>query len=92
MNINEIKEIEKRSKYASVEVYEQLELDNGYYSWNFHGDYIRELEDYTGLEEVERWAIMDEDEYNNSILVNCCVSFSDIFEKNDKILVILLKK
>lgn len=88
MNINEIKNIEKNN-YTNVEVYKET---NKGYSMAWHGDFLKEIENYTGLEKVERWTIMDEDDYNNSILVNCCVSFDDIYEKKEKILVILLKK
>ena len=88
MNINEVKEF-KNGSFTAVEVYKAR--DNGYYSSDFHGDFIVELEDYTGKEEVKNWTIMDEEYYNNSILANCSVEFEEIYEKNDKILVIVIE-
>lgn len=89
MNINEVMELEQFN-YSEVEIYKK-EVDN-LNAIRMHGDFIKEVENYTGLEEVGHWTVMDEDDYNNSILVNSCINFSDIFKKNDKILVILLKK
>ena len=89
MNINEVKEF-KNGSFTAVEVYKAT--DNGYYSSDFHGDFIVELEDYTGKEEVKKWTIMDEEDYNNSILANCSVEFEEIYEKNDKILVIVIEQ
>lgn len=88
MNINEIKNLEKNN-YTNVEVYKET---NKGYSRAWHGDFLKEIERYTGLEEVERWTVMDKDDYNNSILANSCMFFEDFYEKNEKILVILLKK
>lgn len=87
MNINEIKNLEKNN-YTELEVYKEI---NKGYARSFHGDFMKEVENYTGLEEVNIWTIMNEDDYNNSILANCCVQFDEIYNKNDKILAILLK-
>ena len=88
MNIKEINEKEK-GNYTEIEVYSPLDK---YHSWNFHGDFITYVEDYTGLEEVARYSIMDENDYNNSILANCGTRFNEIYAEKDKILAILLRK
>ena len=91
MNINEIIEREQ-GNYYDVEVYQPIFSNDDYHARGLHGDFVDYVEDYTGTEEVIKWAIMGEDDYNNSILANCCVQFDEIYEKNDKILVILISK
>ena len=91
MNINEIIEREQ-GNFDDVEVYQPKFSNDDYHARDFHCDFVDYVEDYTGTEEVIKWAIMGEDAYNNSIFANCCVSFDECYEKNDKILVILIDK
>lgn len=61
---------------------------------HFHTDYCRSTDEYTGESVVKDWSLMDEDEYNNSILANACPSadFEEWYDdKNAKVLVILIE-
>jgi hypothetical protein len=85
MKIDEVKEMFKNEYYA-MEVYK----DKWGHKSGFHTDRIEELENWSEDAEVLEYELMDEEAYNNSILANCGVSFTDMYEADDKILVIKL--
>lgn len=94
MKLKELLEKEK-GNYTDIEIYRHI--DNKY-ARGVHTDnieYITSTIDNDILEEeineIES-AIMCEEEYNNTICANGCVSFLDMYLKNDKILVVILKK
>lgn len=48
----------------------------------------RQFEDCFAIE----WSLMDEEEYNNTVLANTGSRFDDFYEKNDRVLVIVLEE
>lgn len=59
----------------------------------FHTDFIENIDEYYNKNsymdcEVESYQLMDEEDYNNSILANAC--FSEEFEENEKRLIICI--
>lgn len=80
MTIGQVKEI-NAGKYTALEVYE---------GDHFHTDSCSEVDEYSDNCIVKSWEIMGEEDYNNSLLANCGVTFDDIHEKGDKILCILI--
>lgn len=83
MTIKELKEMYK-GEYSRIEVY----VDEFQHQAGFHTDRIQECESWEDDAEVLEHELMDEEEYNNSILVNCGERFSDFFEPEEKILVV----
>lgn len=98
MTIKEV--IEKnKGKYTELEVYKSLEKGKNYPS-NFHTDNCRSLgEDsphgnYDDDMKVGLYELMDEEEYNNTIMANCDIyaDFEDWYgNKNAKVLCIMIK-
>lgn len=92
MTIKELKEIFK-NRYVDMEVYE-ANSKGKYYPRTFHTDNCRWIDDYTEESEVGLYELMDEEDYNNSLLANSSFSFSfeDYYGNKDvKILCIMLK-
>lgn len=91
MTIKEVKELYK-DEYADMEVYRPNCIRN--YPNHFHTDNCSFTEEFTDESEVGLYELMDEEDYNNSIMSN--VSDYADFEgwygnKNAKILCIMLK-
>lgn len=66
-----------------------------YKGHNLHGDYIINVdevysEDIYLNKEAADYEVMDEERYNETILANSSMYFSDFFDVNDEILVIIL--
>ena len=83
-------------KYADIEVYEPQFSNTDYHALNLHTDFIKsvEFEDVKNRE-VLTDKLLNEEDYNNSILANCGLSlnFEEVYgNKNAKVLVILVKK
>lgn len=87
MNLQEVKDLYK-NEFTTFEVYQFTSKRH-----SIHTDFIRELEshEYNDESEVVTHQLMDGDDYNKTILANSSSSFSDIYEDNDKILVIVIK-
>lgn len=87
MEIKTVKEVKEmyKNEFDYVEVYKTTcgKADH------FHTDNCIEV-DYEEDTLVYMWELMDEWEYNHSILANTDFSFDDIFDKNDKILVMMI--
>ena len=88
MTVAEVKELYK-GEYVDLEVYN-----------HFHGDNCVELSncspegDYTEDMEVGLYELMDQSEYNNTLMANCDIyaDFDDWYgNKNAKILCIMIK-
>ena len=98
MTIKEV--IEKnKGKYTELEVYKSLEKGKNYPN-SFHTDNCRSLgEDspygnYNDDMEVGLYELMDEEEYNKTIMANCDIyaDFDDWYDnKNAKVLCIMIK-
>ena len=92
MTIKELKELlkEQGKKYMDIEVYR--------YKSNkhiIHTDFIDWVEDYTDDSKVFDYELMDEDEYNETILANSGIQadFCEWYLKDKaKVLIIILEK
>lgn len=75
-------------EFNAVEVFESKNNRK-----SFHTDQIQALDDsmYSLSDEVLDYELMDEEDYNNTVCANSSVSFSDVYEDNDKVLVILVQ-
>lgn len=98
MTIREIKEL-CNGKYSDVEIYKPYSRGK-YYPNHFHTDNCVGLGegsphgDYTEDMEVELYELMDQDEYNNTLMANfdTYVDFEDWYgDKNAKVLCIMIK-
>lgn len=85
MNIEETKAL-YNGEFDAVEVYKFTGKRH-----SIHTDFIEEVEDYSEDAEVQTHQLMDEEEYNSTIFANCSIKFTDIYEKTDKVLVIVIK-
>lgn len=85
MNIKETKAL-YNGEFNAVEIYK---FTNKRHS--IHTDFIEEVNDYADEMEVLAYQLMDEDEYNSTIFANCSNRFTDIYEKSDKILIIVVR-
>ena len=87
MNLKEVKEMYK-NEYTTFEVYQFISKQH-----DIHTDFVRELEshEYNDESEVVTHQLMDENDYNSTIFANCSDKFADIYEKSDKVLVIVIK-
>lgn len=78
-------------KYDNYEVY----VERGQHRLGFHTDRVKELDrgeyDYDGEQAIE-WELMNKDDYSTSILANSSVEFGDIYNDEDKILVIKIRR
>lgn len=98
MTVAEVKELYK-GEYVDLEVYKPLSK-GCYYPNHFHGDNCVGLGDgspegdYTEDMEVGLYELMDQDEYNNTLMANCDIyaDFDDWYDnKNAKVLCIMIK-
>lgn len=92
MTIKEVKEMYK-GEYADVEVYKTDEVGD-HYPRHFHTDNCKAIDDYMEEAEVGLYELMDEEEYNNSILANTSerADFADWYDdKEAKVLCIMLR-
>ncbi len=88
----EIKEMYK-GEYVEMEVYRPISYGRQYPN-HFHTDNCRSVENYSDSEVVGLYELMDEDDYDASILANGCIyaDFEGWYgDKNAKILCIMLK-
>jgi len=83
MTIKELKELHN-GIYADIEVYTNYNSDKV----GFHTDRIKVCENYTDDMEVLEYALMGEEEYNSTICANQGLCFTDIYDKDYKILVL----
>lgn len=98
MTVAEVKELYK-GEYVDLEVYKPL--SRGYYYPNcFHGDNCVSLGDdsphgnYTEDMEAGLYELMDQEDYNNTLMANCDLyaDFKDWYgDKNAKVLCIMIK-
>lgn len=94
MTIKDVKEMYE-GMYAELEVYETWSVGK-HYPNHFHTDncfYV--IEGYNDDSEVGLYELMDEEEYNNSILANTemFADFEDWYGNKDaRILCVMLKK
>ena len=92
MTMKEIKEMYKEDGYCDIEVY----APNSYgthYPNHFHTDNCEATDDYDDSTLIGLWGLMDEDDYNNTICANGCVSadFTEWYgDKDAKVLVCML--
>lgn len=93
MTISEAME-EYKGQYANVDVYE---YDSNRYK-RLHTDFIHSIDenlvdhikDREDIGDIEVY-LMDEEEYNSTVLANGGLSFNDIYEDGEKVLVIMLE-
>lgn len=95
MTIKEIKEMYK-GQYEDIEVYKVSSSNSvgKHYPSNFHTDNCEQVEEFTDESEVGLYELMDENEYNHSIMANSDIyaDFEDWYgNKDTKILCIMLK-
>ena len=98
MTIKEVIE-ENKGKYTELEVYKAMS-GGKYYPSNFHMDNCRSLGEnsphgnYDDDMEVGLYELMNEEEYNNTIMTNCDI-YADFEEwygdKDAKVLCIMIK-
>src|SRR5574344_1083016 len=91
MLLNTIREIKEsyKGEYDYMEVYKPYGIGE-HYPNHFHTDNCSEADDYTEDSVAGLVELMDENDYNNSILANCGIVFSDLFDQDEKILCIML--
>lgn len=98
MTIKDVKK-EYKGEYVELEVYEAVS-GGKYYPSSFHTDNCRSLgEDsphgnYDDDMEVGLYELMNEEEYNNTIMTNCDIyaDFEDWYgDKDAKVLCIMIK-
>lgn len=88
--INEVIEMYK-GDYTEVEIY-RYNNPSMYYNGGIHTDSIEYLDndiDYNKTYDLD-CQLMDEDDYNNTVLANAGEHFTDMYELEDKVLVIVL--
>ena len=85
MNIKETKAL-YNGEFDAVEVYKFTGKRH-----SIHTDFIEEVDSYSEDAEVQTHQLMDEEEYNSTIFANCSNKFTYIYEKSDKVLVIVIK-
>lgn len=90
--INEVLQRYKND-YTDYEIYRFTEPAM-YYSGNIHTDTIQYLGDELSVDYDKTFnldsQLMDEEDYNNSVLANTGERFADMYEPEDKVLVIVL--
>lgn len=91
----ELQEIAKINHVAAVELWQTTNSQEHYQG--IHTDTItscdEELEDMPTILDIVEYRIMDEEEYNNTVLANGCINadFEDWYgDKNAKVLVVIL--
>lgn len=92
MKIKELKELlkEQGNEYYDIEVYKYT-FDN---HKSIHTDYITSIEDYNDNTEVEDYQLMNEEDYNNSILANSSkqADFEEWYDDKDAIVLVVIMK
>jgi len=86
-------EIEQKAKGAvALEVYRFTDSTG-----RLHTDFIERIDDLSDVNfdadgHAEGiLALMDEEEYNSTILANCGVTFADIYDKGDTVCIFVVK-
>ena len=91
MKIKELKELLKKQKkeYVDIEVYKFNSIKK-----SIHTDYINSVENYTDEYEIEDYELMNEYDYNHSILANACeeANFSEWYDDNNAIVLVIILK
>ena len=91
MTVKEVKEMYE-GQYKEIEVYSTWNVGK-HYPDHFHTDNCKFTEEFTDESKVGLYELMDEEDYNHSIMANASdyVDFEDWFgNKNAKILCIML--
>lgn len=86
MTIEEVEDLYK-GQYADIEVYTNFNSTK----YGFHTDRIKTVDDYKGDDEVREYSLVDEEEYDQTILANTSIQadFEDWFgDKKAKILLV----
>lgn len=88
MKIKEIIE-ENKGNYYNIEVY-KFNSNNK----RIHTDFINYLEDYNTEDEVEDYVLMDEEEYDTTILANSTerANFEEWYDNKDAKVLVIIKK
>ena len=92
MTIKEVKEMYK-GQYDEIEVYSTGNVGR-HYPNHFHTDNCRFTEEYTDESEVGLYELMDEEDYDRSIMANCSehADFGEWYDNKDaKVLCIMIK-
>ena len=92
MTIKEVKEMYK-GQYDELEVYSTWNVGE-HYPNHFHTDNCKSTEEYTDESEVGLYELMDEEDYNRSIMANASdyADFGELYDnKGAKILCIMIK-
>ena len=92
MTIRELLKAE-HGNYDDWEVYEPFAVGNSD-NRGFYSDYIRGIDDVDMAAEVINYEIMDEEDYNNSVLANtsACADFEEWYDdKGARVLCILVQ-
>lgn len=74
---------------AAVECYRRNPSWNNKYHTDALGDSVEWDELVNSDLEIDDWELMDEVEYNATVLANTCTRFDELFNPGDKVLVIL---
>ena len=92
MKIKKLKELlkEQGKEYYDIEVYEYKFNE----SKSIHTDYIKYIENYTENDEINDYRLMNEEEYNNTILANSCkkADFEEWYDDKDAIVLVVIVK
>ena len=92
MTIGEVKEL-YNGDYNDIEVYEPLSKGKHYPS-EFHTDNCKCIESFSDNMEVGLYELMNQDDYNDTLMANCDIyaDFDDLYgDKNAKIICIMIK-
>ena len=92
MTIKEVKEMYK-GQYDELEVYSTWNVGE-HYPNHFHTDNCRYTEEYTDESEVGLYELMDEEDYNHSIMANASdyADFEEWYDNKDaRVLCIMIK-
>lgn len=86
----------ERSGAEHLEIYAYIDVTNSLHTDCIDSAYDSNEAEITSIEQLPdgeikcNWQVMDEYDYNHSILANSCTAFSDIFAPDDKVFVIVL--
>lgn len=92
MTIKELKEMFD-GKYEDIEVYSPNET-GAHYPTCFHTDNCNFTENYNEESEIGLYELMDEEYYNNSVMINTCedADFEELYgNKEARVLCLMLK-
>lgn len=92
---NTLKELLSEDKNLSLEVFKPAYSNDDYKSWEFHGDFIiavdKELDEIED-DEIIRYAVLDKDDIQQTLFANCAINFDDIYNEDEKVLAVLIKR